>query len=241
MENDFEKWQKLRKKPKLSPRKKTSKQKKSEEEGPAFHFIAYVPVHDHVWRMDGMQKNPLNLGRIDGNWLTTARNNIYEQMAKHPDDQTYNFMALCKSPHTLIKSEMASNTRSLQDIEAKLTSINAEWRQFLESSAEESTPPREMDESFGLTPEIIAASLPNPSVAQRLERAGTDMEALIMLRAKLILEEKRLQAEHCEEVMEDSDEADKVKMHLKDYGPDMYKLVKTVLENGTLKAIWDDL
>ena len=38
-----------------------------------FHFIAYVPAHNHLWRMDGLEREPESLGTFaagDGsNWL----------------------------------------------------------------------------------------------------------------------------------------------------------------------------
>lgn len=68
LEQDFEKWEKTKKskasakKRKVIPKKKTAKQLQQEDDDAAFHYIAYVPVDGQVWRMDGMQKNPVNLG-----------------------------------------------------------------------------------------------------------------------------------------------------------------------------------
>jgi ubiquitin carboxyl-terminal hydrolase L5 len=271
LQNEFEKWQKSQKANKkrkvAASNKKTARQKKQEEEEPAFHFIAYVPINGEVWRMDGMQRHPINLGCFDstssGNWMSVARENIYTQMARYPNDESYNFMALCKSPLTIIKADLASNARSLHDVEAKLSSTNPDWRSFLphtsspslpannseeqeqhhdhSNSDHEPSPPRELSDSYGLTPAIIFAAAPTPVIADRLERAGTDIEALLMLRARLVTEEKRLMRLHCEEVMEDSDQDEKAKMHMIDYGPDMYNLVRELLDSGRLREMWDDL
>jgi predicted cupin superfamily sugar epimerase len=39
-----------------------------------FHFIAYIPAQNHLWRMDGLQREPESLGILSdkGNWLDMA-------------------------------------------------------------------------------------------------------------------------------------------------------------------------
>jgi hypothetical protein len=64
LSNDFEKWNRVKnaKKRKAHARKTQAKPKKKDEEEPGFHFIAYVPINGQVWRLDGMQRSPVNLG-----------------------------------------------------------------------------------------------------------------------------------------------------------------------------------
>jgi len=66
LQSDYEKWIKANKTPrKKVTKKKTSKKKKKKDEDEAgYHFVAYVPVNGLVWRLDGLQKQPVNLGKI---------------------------------------------------------------------------------------------------------------------------------------------------------------------------------
>lgn len=60
LQNDFDEAKSARKSKKKAysrPRKKKSKVADS-----AFHFIAYVPVRDEVWELDGLEYRPLCLG-----------------------------------------------------------------------------------------------------------------------------------------------------------------------------------
>lgn len=58
--NDVEKAAKAKK----ATRRKSAKGKtKKDEEGLGYHFIAYVPVNGEVWRLDGLQRQPVNLGK----------------------------------------------------------------------------------------------------------------------------------------------------------------------------------
>jgi ubiquitin carboxyl-terminal hydrolase L5 len=65
LQNDYEKWVKANKAPKKKVAKKTPKKKKKKDEDEAgYHFIAYVPVNGSVWRLDGLQRQPVNLGKL---------------------------------------------------------------------------------------------------------------------------------------------------------------------------------
>ena len=37
----------------------------SNNEDAAFHFIAYVPIDDTVWKLDGLERQPQKLGITD--------------------------------------------------------------------------------------------------------------------------------------------------------------------------------
>ena len=44
-------------------RKSTKKAKPGRDDDDAgFHFIAYVPIADHVWKLDGLERQPQKLG-----------------------------------------------------------------------------------------------------------------------------------------------------------------------------------
>ncbi|KAK0101503.1 hypothetical protein ONS95_006671 [Cadophora gregata] len=68
LKNEYEKWIKGKKGPKKAPANKKSHANKNrkqiykdEEEG--YHFIAYVPIRGEVWRLDGLQREPVKLGK----------------------------------------------------------------------------------------------------------------------------------------------------------------------------------
>lgn len=60
LQNDFEKWEKNRNPKRIKP--SNNRKKKADEEESGFHFIAYVPINGVVWRLDGLQQQPVNLG-----------------------------------------------------------------------------------------------------------------------------------------------------------------------------------
>ena len=60
MKNEADEYPK-RKKKKTTTRKVSQKTKKADKDA-AFHYIAYVPIGDQVWELDGMHSQPLCLG-----------------------------------------------------------------------------------------------------------------------------------------------------------------------------------
>jgi ubiquitin carboxyl-terminal hydrolase L5 len=55
---DMENWGKAKK----YRKKRVVKRKKDDENEPGFHFIAYVPINGEVWKLDGLRRQPDNLG-----------------------------------------------------------------------------------------------------------------------------------------------------------------------------------
>lgn len=65
LKNEFDEWVKTKKNTRKKAAKKVSSKKKNDEEEPGFHYVAYVPVQGEVWRLDGLQRDPVNLGMPD--------------------------------------------------------------------------------------------------------------------------------------------------------------------------------
>jgi ubiquitin carboxyl-terminal hydrolase L5 len=56
--NDMQKWERSRK----YKRKRAAKKKYDDENEAGFHFVAYVPIDGEVWKLDGLRRQPGNLG-----------------------------------------------------------------------------------------------------------------------------------------------------------------------------------
>ena len=48
-------------------RGKSKKRKSEEDENESgFHFIAFVPIEDQLWKLDGLERQPVCLGNLCG-------------------------------------------------------------------------------------------------------------------------------------------------------------------------------
>jgi len=60
LSNEVEKWGRAKK----NPRKNVGKSKAKKADGDStYHYVAYVPIKGVVWRLDGLQREPVNLGK----------------------------------------------------------------------------------------------------------------------------------------------------------------------------------
>ena len=57
---DLKKWERS----KNNKRRRTARKKKDDENEPGFHFIAYVPKDGIVWKLDGLRRQPEDLGIV---------------------------------------------------------------------------------------------------------------------------------------------------------------------------------
>lgn len=100
-----------------------------DDELPVYHYVAFVPIKGELWRLDGMDKNPVNLGEIKtSNWLLNTIENIQTQMQQQQGLE-YSLLALVKDPVTIKREELALNIRMLRLAEQRLDAAFKDWRE----------------------------------------------------------------------------------------------------------------
>ncbi|CAG8954205.1 hypothetical protein HYFRA_00005825 [Hymenoscyphus fraxineus] len=243
IENEFEKWEKSSKTPK---RKKTSKapptrrKKKTNNEDLAYHFIAFVPIKDEVWRFDGLQRQPLNLGKANSNWLSVARECMQMHIAQHEEDGVqFNLLSLCKSPVSSLPSQIATSMQAVIACEERLNAVEGNWR----ISASSTLPPlkNEPDEEYGLTKENLLKARLEKSAEDAIDDAGLDIQSLIRVYENFILGLKQIRGCYRSEKFCIEDENQEMARRMKDHTGVVYEAVKTLDEAGVLKDIVHDL
>jgi ubiquitin carboxyl-terminal hydrolase L5 len=77
-----------------SKKSKSKKKKFTDGEEPAgFHFIAFVPIQGNVWKLDGLEQQPMNLGIYSTNaYLMTSSTNGIRSISRGLD-------GCCSSTH----------------------------------------------------------------------------------------------------------------------------------------------
>ena len=262
LSNEVDKWRRAKnaKKRKEGARKSQVKtKKKKDEDEPGFHYIAYVPINGVVWRLDGLQRQPENLGMLSSplkrrdltdskkgeagkNWMEVARENINLRIAQHIDDGLqFSLMSLCRSPLRTIPENLAENIHSMAAIEKALNTALPDWQQFVE--VEENSPPlpHEPNESFALSEELLANSYAPDTFRRKLKASAADPTKLIDLRQGLLAEQTRLQNSYVDEVTRIGQENEQAARRKIDYTPIIYSSIKELAEQGVLKEIVRDL
>ena len=65
LSNGMERWKKAKRNPKRKIAATKKLLMKKNEDDLAFHYIAYVPIKGEVWRLNGLERHPVNLGPSD--------------------------------------------------------------------------------------------------------------------------------------------------------------------------------
>lgn len=118
------------------------------DEAPCFHFIAFVPVEGKVWKLDGLERQPQNLGKDSlpsmwcqlysgvtfagdietSDWIFHVKPELQDRMARYEDGQTeFSILGLVKAPIDGAISQLAQNVKDLCALREKLNYVRPGW------------------------------------------------------------------------------------------------------------------
>ncbi|TGO51329.1 hypothetical protein BCON_0163g00100 [Botryotinia convoluta] len=234
LSNEVSAWKKKRKTKRKSGR---SKSRSDVESG--YHFIAFVPVEGIVWRLDGLQRQPVSLGPCNDDWISVARTSIYEQIIKYGDDLQFNLLSLCRSPLRIIPLELAQNIHAIKRVEALLAQEMSDWNDFNQVDGSELM--RGPSKEFGVTDKLLHDTALPESTCNILERESTNASALLRLQQQWVSDQKALRIAYREELALINDENEQAARRKKDRTPIVYRTLKSLADKGILKEIIDEV
>ena len=188
-----------------------------DEEG--FHFCAYMPIGDRVWKLDGMDGFPQDMGPIeDGvHWLNIAKPALQERMAQYAAGAIeFNLMAVVHDPMVACTEALAANVKALEATEAKLKSVAEDWKELLDENEDISALVDGRKNNLGLhNADIERVSLTDKD-EQALAKAE-DLTDLLALRKEIILQQNGLRHASGIEMWDAGRDAQEAMMRRQDY------------------------
>ena len=103
-------------------RKKTATVEEEDESG--FHFVAYVPAHGKIWKLDGIERRPQTVGDLDhdSDWLNMVIPDLQMQwQGASQSELEFSLLSLVSSA-----SEEGAETEMTEDLE-KATRLREDW------------------------------------------------------------------------------------------------------------------
>ena len=219
--------------------KRNKKSKKIIEDEAAFHFIAYLPVHREIWKMDGLDRQPRKLGPCSlDNWLDVIAPVLASRMADLETGQIeFNMLAMVKDPVIERRATLAYNVKLLQAIEDRLTSISANWN-ALAPTTNDSAHVFFASDALGLTTAMIEESQLSAADEQRLiDQRITD---LLEWRHRTIKDQALLRAGVRDEVQSLYEDESKASDRRNDYGSIIQAWLNMLAENEKLRELAED-
>jgi ubiquitin carboxyl-terminal hydrolase L5 len=195
----------------------------------AHHYIAFVPIGNEVWKLDGLDKQPTHMGSFapekGETWLDSVSSTIETLMAAGDDD--YGVIALAQSPLLSLRKKASLTINTLTHVEARLDSTSQDWKKFI--SEDEQPPSPRM---LGLEEHLPANPVP-ASLKAKVDSEG--MPDLIDRRKRLVSEANGLAVNIMMEMQNEADEDEKATQRRYDSGPVIKKWLEMLAENGFLE------
>ncbi|KAL8832410.1 MAG: hypothetical protein Q9191_000282 [Dirinaria sp. TL-2023a] len=144
-----------------------------DESEAGYHFIAYVPVGDSLWKLDGLDRQPEKLANIDGgDWVLKAKPDLEARMVGREGANDFAVMSLVEDPLTTLIPTLAENVAAVQAITKHLQSIKPSSEGSL--SPNNCEDPSEdflvdLDPSYGLDQGIFDKALVSTSTMKILQ------------------------------------------------------------------------
>lgn len=86
-----------------------------------FHFISYVPFKGKVYELDGLQKGPVLLGKIENDWIDSAKSQITKVIQEYSQTEIhFNLLAFIKDRKEQSESNLLKYKAQLIEISRRL-------------------------------------------------------------------------------------------------------------------------
>ncbi|KUJ10598.1 cysteine proteinase [Mollisia scopiformis] len=238
VQRDHDEWVKISKyrrksngtKRKRASSGKTKKPKQDLED--AYHYIAYVPIGRGVWRLDGLLKQPRNLGRFEGDWTALARQNVLARIAEE-EDVEYNLMALCASEQQTVVLQSLKNAVSIEKIKQTTLVSSEQVAHHLKSAGIEPLQESELLSVFGITREQLNE---NQGLADDIVERMKAEDHLKLLR-QLITEQNDLKTTFVERLKYDIQTSNGVEdTKEEDLTDATFNIIKALVDAGMIDA-----
>ncbi|KAI4111350.1 MAG: hypothetical protein LQ339_000549 [Xanthoria mediterranea] len=185
--------------------RKKSKAKDSDEDDAGFHFIAFIPVQDKVWKLDGLERQPQNLGPIaEDDWVLQVAPEIETRMAQYEDGQIeFAILSLVREPLIKLVAVLAENVKSITSIRRHLLQIQSDRGEPQPDSLDANDlVPQDLllgpSEQYRLSQEAIDQAVLSPQTEQQLK--GDDLVAMSAVMQQLSTAQTSIRASIRDEI-----------------------------------------
>jgi ubiquitin carboxyl-terminal hydrolase L5 len=206
----------------------------------SFHFVAFVPVNGILWMMDGMDRQPQNMGQATEDWLDLARPLLEARMLQYGEDQIhFALMGVVRDPLTDLCADLGSNIKSLQKLTEKLNHEASDWKGFLTNEdrvAEDSllTGP---SQHYRLTEKMISDAVERDQNVEDTKDPALKMQRIMAARACVIKAQMTLRMKIQEELSNELAETDFVNKCRFDHTPAIQKWLELLAGKPEMESL----
>ena len=210
------------------------------EEG--FHFVAYMPIDGHVWKLDGLDSFPEDMGAIDAasgkDWMSIARPALQTRMLMYEGAEIeFNLMAVVHDPAMKQRQELMENVKELQEIDKKLDGVIEDWRTFDGAETKKDTIVASSIDFDISQADIDATEL--PATTSKKIKETEDLIELIEVRKEIIAKQAPLRGGIRDALVSVHEDEEKARHRRHDYGSFVRAWLGELAEEEVLSGLLD--
>ncbi|GAB7363355.1 hypothetical protein MBLNU230_g3635t1 [Neophaeotheca triangularis] len=219
-----------------SPAKDASDEDKDAEA--KYHFIAYMPIGDRVWQLDGLDHHPMDMGAFaPGAWMETVAPMLQARMLQYAEGNIeFNCLAVVHDPLIRAREELLENIKGLLAVEGGLGEVVEDWKECEGTEEVDGTlagpcPRHEISDK-----DLEAMEVPM-GLATQLKEHADDLLGLLEMRQGLMKRQRGLRAEVRDLVVKREDEEKSAEIAREDYTEFVHEWLAALASNGQLTNV----
>jgi ubiquitin carboxyl-terminal hydrolase L5 len=225
-----------------SRKARTTKSVAEDEDGQdsgesGFHFVAYMPIGDKVWKLDGLDCFPTAIGTMEPgrDWLSVIQTSLSIRMAQYEEGQIqFSLMAVVQDPVIEDRRILAQNILSLQNIALRLNETSQDWCSYTSPDSEDSVLFRASSE-YGLTDDMVSKAVMSESLVQQLRSDCPD--SLLKIRQELMTNQAGCRAQVRDSQQAEHMDAEMSTHRRHGYGSFVKAWMQALANEGALKSL----
>ncbi|KAK2794975.1 hypothetical protein FQN52_006854 [Onygenales sp. PD_12] len=213
------------------PRGKKASQDYDDTEA-GFHFIGFVPAKGKLWKFDGLERQPQNLGDCSGDsWMDLARPEILSRMAEYEEDQIeFSILGLVRDPIIDLTAQLAVNVKSISAIRDQLSALDAD--------SSDNTAIQGQDSFINIPSETMdQAIVPEDLLVKCRDATQAELEGY---REELVDKQKAMRIQIAEEQQSSRSDEDYAAGRRHDYGPAVHRWISLLARKKVIEGLVED-
>lgn len=199
----------------------------------AHHFIAFIPLGDEIWMLDGLNHQPMRVGSFNTaqgqDWVQVAAKSILAILDEDMDSCTG--FTLGPSPLPSLREQACLAVNQLKSAELRLDSISPDWK-----SSTVGDPPSPHPQMLGIQDQLSDHPSPDPLAATI---ATEDTQDVLQRRTRLLQDLQHLATSIASETQSEADDAQKAAQARFDHAPIIKLWAELLAANGYLEQHLD--
>ncbi|OJD13890.1 hypothetical protein AJ78_05711 [Emergomyces pasteurianus Ep9510] len=223
---------------------KMSKTQDCDDAEAGFHFIGFVPAKGKLWKFDGLERQPQNLGDCsDDKWLDLAKPEIMSRMAEYEEGQIeFSILGLVKDPLIDLKAQLTTNIKYIVMIDEQLSTLGSPIPDMVDTTATvNGNGNRTSHDLLFIGVERETVDLIDVPEDLRTKYKSATVEELIAYREELVNAQKDIRIMISEEEQSHRTDEDYAEARRHDYGPAVHTWVRLLARKKVIEGLVEEI